>query len=78
MAVKHVLCSTFRRADCNTDIKLGTHSRQGNKRCKRFTWRYSTSESPLTPTQKKKRKEKKSIGLESHSALQIEKAHAIR
>jgi len=68
--MKHVLCPTFRRADCTADIKLGTLSRQGNKRCKR----YSTSRSPVTPTPKKK----KSIGLESHSALQTEKQHAIK
>lgn len=67
--MKHVLCPTFRRSNCTTDIKLGTLSRQGNNRCKRY-W---TSLSPVTPTQKKK-----SIGLESHSALQTEKQHAIR
>ena len=78
--MKHVLCPTFRRADCTTDIKLGTLSRQGNRGCKR----YSTSRSPVTPTQKREkerereREREKIIGLESHSALQTEKQHAIR
>jgi hypothetical protein len=66
------LYPTFRRDECKTQLKLGTHPRQENEQCRYFTWRYSTLRRPVTPTPLD------SIGLESHLALQIEKAHAIR
>jgi hypothetical protein len=72
MATKHILCPTFRAADCNTDIRLGhILGKEINDA--------NASRGVIRPHEAQgRRRQKKSIGLESHPALQTEKAHAIR